>query len=82
MRAGLARLVDHGHGQRLAAVGRLELRQTQGRRQAGRAAADDQDVYVEGFAFHGALRGTAEPQPLPSSAMRAGAISNRSPWMP
>jgi hypothetical protein len=79
MGPGLARLLDDGDGQRLATLGRLELGQAQRRRQAGRAGADDEDVYVEGLAFHG---GPAGPQPFPSSAMSAGAISNRSPSMP
>ena len=60
---------------------RLQLRQPQRRRQPGRAAADDQHVDVEGLAFHAAACG-APLSLLPSSAISAGAISNRSPWMP
>ena len=48
-------------------------------------AADDQHVDVEGFSFHALAASSSSVcrrQPLPSSAMSAGAISNRSPWMP
>ncbi len=82
---GLPGLLHHGDRQRLAAVGRLQLGQTQRRRQAGRPGPDDQHVDVEGFSFHAlaaSSSGCRRAQPLPSSAMSAGAISNRSPWMP
>ena len=80
---GLPGLLHHGDRQRLAAVGGLQLGKTQRRRQAGRPGPDDQHVNVEGFSFHAlAPRAAAASQPLPSSAMSAGAISNRSPWMP
>ena len=52
VRAGLARLLEHRDGQRLAALRLLQLREPQGRRQAGRTAADDEDVDFEGFSFH------------------------------
>ena len=64
VRAGLARLLEHGDRQRLAALRLLQLRQAQRRRQPGRAAADDQDVDVEGLAFHrSATVAAASPQP-------------------
>ena len=52
MRAHFARLLEHGDRQRLAALLLLELRQAQRGRHPGGAAADDEDVYFEGFTFH------------------------------
>ena len=49
MRARLARLVEHGDRQRLAATVFLQLREPQRRGHAGRAAADDQDIEFERF---------------------------------
>ena len=53
VRAGLARLLEQGNRQRLAAVGVLQVGETERGREAGGAAADDQHVNVEGLAFHG-----------------------------
>jgi hypothetical protein len=44
MRRRLSRFFEHSDGQRLAALLLLQLRQPQGRRHAGRPAADDEDV--------------------------------------
>ncbi len=52
MRASLARLLEHGDRQRLAAVLFLQLREPKRRGQSRGAAADDQDVDVERFALH------------------------------
>ena len=60
VRARLARLVEHGDGQRLAAVLSLQLGQPKRRRHSGRPAADDEDVEVErlalGHASHCTIR--------------------------
>ncbi len=58
MRARLTGLVDHCDRQGLAALLLLELRKAQRGREAGRAGAHDQDVDVEGLAFHGAAAST------------------------
>ena len=50
MRAGLARLLEHGDRERLAAFLLLQLREPQRRRHPGGPAADDQHVDFEGLA--------------------------------
>ena len=74
MLAGIGGLLDDGNRQRFAALLLLELREPQRRGQAARPAADDQDVDFKRLAL--------SHQPFWSSAMIAGASSNRSPWMP
>ena len=70
--AALARLLEHRDGEGLASFLLLQAGEADGRRQAGRTAADDQDVDLEGFALHQASR----------AAMIAGTTSKRSPTMP
>ena len=74
VRAGLARLLEHRDGERLAALFLLQLREPQRRRQPGGPAADDQHIDVESLAFVSRY--------LFSSAIIAGTTSNRSPAMP
>ena len=62
VRAGLARLLEHGNRERLAALLLLQLRQPQRGRHPGGAAADDQDVDFEGFT------GKKLPVPAPAPA--------------
>ena len=74
VRAGRAALLEHGNRQRVAAPLLLQLRQPQGRRQPGRAGADDQHVDLENLALlHG--------QPIISAeaAGRRVSIGRRSP---
>jgi hypothetical protein len=51
VRAGLARLLEDRDRERLAALRLLQLRQTKRGGQTGRAAADEEDVEVEGLAI-------------------------------
>src|SRR4029079_11973374 len=52
VRAGLARLLQQGKRQWFAAVGVLQVGETERGREAGRATTDDQDVNVQGLTFH------------------------------
>ena len=74
VRAGLARLLEHGDGERLAALFLLELREPQRRRHPGGPAADDQDIDFEGLALGHATCSVRRSSP--------GTTSNRSPTMP
>src|SRR5688572_5727863 len=77
VRRRLARLLEDGNRQRLATLLLLDLREAKRRREPGRAAADDQNINFERLAIHGIA-----DYPFSSSAVSAGAISNRSPTMP
>ena len=68
VRAGLARLLEDGNRERLAALLLLQLRQPQRGRHPGGAAADDQDVDFEGFAVH---QLSASSFQLPARSFRA-----------
>ncbi len=82
MPAGVAGLFDHRDRQRLPALLLVQLREAQGRGQAGRPAPDNQDVYFEGLALSHSRYSSPKPQAFCNSAIMAGASSNRSPWMP
>ena len=89
VRAGLARLLEHGDRQRLAAAAAFcSCASRSAADMPGRAAADDQDVDFEGLASMSlqlriaGVSGVTWMSYFFSSAIIAGTTSNRSPTMP
>ena len=78
MRAALARLLQHGDSQRLAASTLLPRREPDCGGEPGRAAPDNQDIDIEGFPLQTSLLYDS----VSRAAISAGTTSNRSPTMP
>jgi hypothetical protein len=70
----LARLLEHGNGQRLAPAFLLELRQPERSRHPRRPAADNEDVNVEGLTSH------SFPLPASSYPLLNAGISTQDDW--